>query len=67
MIAEKFWYIVTAACVLWYSTITIYISFKGAKDIKYMLANLSKLAEEAEKLESVQPSVDIIPEISPDI
>ena len=37
-----FWLLVTAACVVWYSTITIYVSIKGAVDIKHMLARLEK-------------------------
>lgn len=46
-----FWWIVTAACVVWYSTITIYVSVKGAKDIKNMLARLdaTRKREEAEE------------------
>ena len=35
-----FWLALTAACVIWYSTITIYVAIKGAKDIKNMLARL---------------------------
>jgi hypothetical protein len=35
-----FWGALTAACVIWYSTITIYVAIKGAKDIKNMLARL---------------------------
>ena len=54
MIAKNFWLIVTAACVLWYSTITIYIAFKGAKDIKHMLSNLSELSAKAEAEENLQ-------------
>ncbi len=37
-----FWMILTGACILWYSTITIYVSIKGAKDIKVMLRDLDK-------------------------
>jgi hypothetical protein len=29
------------ACVIWYSTITVYVAIKGASDIKNMLARLS--------------------------
>ncbi|MFO1021367.1 MAG: hypothetical protein U0903_11810 [Planctomycetales bacterium] len=36
-----FWGILTTAALVWYSTITIYIAFQGAKDIKEMLAKLS--------------------------
>jgi hypothetical protein len=28
------------ACVIWYSTITVYVAIKGAGDIKQMLARL---------------------------
>jgi hypothetical protein len=28
------------ACVIWYSTITVYVAIKGASDIKNMLARL---------------------------
>ena len=41
-----FWWIVTAACVVWYSTITVYVAFKGAKDIKNMLARLDATKNE---------------------
>ena len=36
-----FWFLLTAACVIWYSTITIYVAIRGARDIKNMLARLS--------------------------
>ena len=35
-----FWWALTAACVIWYSTITVYVAIKGAADIKNMLARL---------------------------
>jgi hypothetical protein len=35
-----FWFLLTAACVIWYSTITVYVAIKGAKDIKSMLKRL---------------------------
>jgi hypothetical protein len=46
-----FWWLVTAACVAWYSTITIYVAFKGVADIKNMLARLegTKNREDAEE------------------
>jgi hypothetical protein len=34
------WWILMLAVLGWYSTITIYVSFKGAFDIKHMLARL---------------------------
>ena len=36
-----FWWALTMACVVWYSTITVYVAIKGASDIKNMLARLS--------------------------
>ncbi len=36
-----FWGLLTMACVIWYSTVTIYVAIKGAGDIKRMLARLS--------------------------
>lgn len=46
-----FWWTVTAACVVWYSTITIYVAIRGAADIKNMLARLdvTNKREQAEK------------------
>jgi hypothetical protein len=46
-----FWLIMTIACVVWYSTITIYVAIKGAADIKHMLARLEATAakEKGEK------------------
>jgi len=41
-----FWWLMTAACVVWYSTITVYVAIKGAKDIKNMLARLDKSKRE---------------------
>ena len=38
-----FWWLLTVACVVWYSTITFYVSIKGAKDIKNMLARLDDI------------------------
>jgi hypothetical protein len=45
-----FWWLITSACVIWYSTITIYVAIKGGADIKHMLARLdaTKRREAAE-------------------
>jgi hypothetical protein len=40
MPSHWFWWAMTVACVVWYSTITVYVAIKGAKDIKNMLARL---------------------------
>ncbi|MBI5773988.1 MAG: hypothetical protein HZA89_09640 [Verrucomicrobia bacterium] len=37
-----FWFWLVWACVIWYSTITIYVSVKGALDIKQMLRDLKE-------------------------
>jgi hypothetical protein len=49
-----FWWLMTMACVVWYSTITVYVAIKGAADIKHMLARLdaTKAREEAKERES---------------
>jgi len=36
-----FWGGLTIACLAWYSTITIYIAFKGVGDIRSMLRRLA--------------------------
>ena len=47
MIGEHwFWALLTAACVVWYSTVTIYVAIRGALDIRHMLAALGKAREE---------------------
>jgi hypothetical protein len=41
MIPEHpFWWLLTMACVVWYSTITVYVAIRGAADIKEMLTRL---------------------------
>lgn len=37
-----FWWALTVACIVWYSTITVYVAIRGAFDIKSMLAELGK-------------------------
>lgn len=36
-----FWWALSMACVVWYSTITIYVAVRGGSDIKHMLARLA--------------------------
>jgi hypothetical protein len=36
-----FWGTMTLACLVWYSTITIYVAIKGIGDIRNMLKKLS--------------------------
>jgi hypothetical protein len=43
MIGEHWiWWLLTMVCVVWYSTITVYVAIRGFTDIKNMLARLSK-------------------------
>ena len=35
-----FWKLLAAACLLWYSTITVYVAVRGFRDIKTMLKRL---------------------------
>lgn len=42
MIAQGIWFILTIACVVWYSIMTVYVGIKGARDIKEMLQRLSE-------------------------
>lgn len=37
-----FWWLITGACMAWYSSVTIYVAIRGAFDIKHMLARLGK-------------------------
>jgi hypothetical protein len=36
-----FWGTITLICLIWYSTVTIYVAIKGAADIRNMLRKLS--------------------------
>lgn len=37
---QPFWWLLTAACLAWYATITVYVAVKGARDIRGMLRRL---------------------------
>ncbi len=37
---ETFWLVIVLAVVTWYSVVTLYVAFRGAFDIKTMLAHL---------------------------
>ena len=38
--AHWFWFGMTMTCLIWYSTITIYVAVRGYRDIKGMLKRL---------------------------
>jgi hypothetical protein len=37
-----FWWLLTAAVLTWYSTVTVYVAIRGGIDIKQMLRRLSE-------------------------
>jgi hypothetical protein len=39
------WWLIAMACVVWYSTITVYVAVRGGFNIKTMLARLRKRQE----------------------
>lgn len=43
---HSFWFILMWACVVWYSTITIYVAIRGSIDIKEMLRRLREKRSE---------------------
>ena len=40
--ARNFWMLLSWICVLWYSTLTVYVAIKGVGDVKRMLAQLRR-------------------------
>lgn len=40
-----FWFLLVWTCVVWYSTITIYVCIRGAADIRQMLRDLKDRGE----------------------
>jgi hypothetical protein len=44
------WWILTMAAVGWYATITVFVSYKGVRDIKNMLRDLD--ADHAKRQEN---------------
>jgi hypothetical protein len=40
MTEHWFWWLLTLSCVLWYTTITVYVAIKGFSDIRNMLRRL---------------------------
>jgi len=54
---HSFWFWLVWACVIWYSTITLYVSVKGALDIKQMLRDLKERGEKRDiaDVEQTQP------------
>lgn len=38
---HAFWWLMTMACVTWYSSVTVYVAIRGAFDIRHMLQRLA--------------------------
>ena len=38
--AGTFWWLLSWACLVWYSTLTVYVAVKGVRDIRRMLSQL---------------------------
>jgi hypothetical protein len=47
-----FWGMLTFAALAWYSTITVYIAFRGATDIKQMLKKLGDGKFDPDRIET---------------
>lgn len=39
---HSLWFWLVWACVIWYSTVTVYVAVKGTLDIRQMLHNLKQ-------------------------
>jgi hypothetical protein len=40
--SHPFWFLLLIACLVWYSTITVYVAIRGAFDIRTMLEHLKQ-------------------------
>jgi hypothetical protein len=45
-----FWWLVTLAVLVWYSTVTLYVAVKGARDIRQMLRRLKEGEKQTDKI-----------------
>lgn len=43
-----FWWLLTLACIAWYSVVVVYVAVKGVTDIRTMLSHLSRSGEAAD-------------------
>ena len=58
MTEHWFWWLLSMACVVWYSTITVYVSIRGIADIRGMLKRLSDSGVLAEGKAGPPPGED---------
>ena len=45
MTEHWFWLLLTAACLAWYSTITVYVAVRGFMDIRQMLERIGRIGD----------------------
>ena len=45
MSAITFWYVMTIACLVWYSVITLYVAIRGGFDVRSMFRSLEDKRE----------------------
>jgi hypothetical protein len=50
MLKHAIWSLLTAACLIWYSTITVYVAVRGGNDIKKMLGRLGRSKDDEKDL-----------------
>jgi hypothetical protein len=50
--SHPFWFLLMVACLVWYSTITVYVAIRGSFDIRHMLERLKEGANENEDTRS---------------
>ena len=43
---HAFWWLLTAACLVWYSTVAVYVAVRGVADIRSMLRRLGAKADD---------------------
>ena len=41
--APLFWKLLAAACLIWYSSVTLYVAVRGFRDIREMLRRLKQI------------------------
>lgn len=39
---QPFWWLLTAACLLWYTGVTLYVAIRGVADLRDMLRRLRR-------------------------
>lgn len=45
MTLQGFWWLLTIVCLVWYSTVTVYVAVRGIVDIRTMLRQLARIGK----------------------